>query len=719
MKARHKQRAKKVSSHQSPKNPGKSSSVVPNNPWLIAGVCIFLATIVWVVYGQTSRFPFVDFDDDQYIYQNPLVIHGLTLSGIESAFSTRAVDNWIPLTVLSHMVDCQVYALNAGGHHLTNVLLHAASAILLFLVLHQMTQALWRSAFVAALFAIHPVGVESVAWVSERKDVLSGLFFMLTLWAYVGYSRNQKSWIRYAGALLLFAMGLMAKPMLVTLPFILLLLDYWPLKRVNAATVRQLIIEKIPFLLLSLAVCVITFLLQQKAGAVMTTAVVPMPLRIENACISGARYLGKLFWPGNLAVFHPLPAHWPVPAVMFSVALLAVICVAVVVWRKQWPFAFTGWLWFVGMLLPVIGLVQAGRQAMADRYLYLPQIGLYIILAWLVAELTIRLRGRLLVAGTLAAVILASLIYCAREQAAYWKDSETVLAHTLAITTDNWWVHVNLGYALMQKGQLDDAISQFREGIKENDDDAQAHSDLGSALLREGQVDDAIAEYHEALKNHPNFAAAHSNLGYALVQKGQFDEAIAECHEALKLNPADAGTYNNLGDAYYEKGQEDEAIAQYREGLKYDPDNADFLSNIGSALLREGQVDQAIAQYMDALKKHPDNVDVQNLLASALIKLAMSGTANPAKIMTLARQENDLSHGNNPLVLRVLAGAESGCGLYSEALVTAERALTLATGHEDSAFIGQLQHEIASYQAGTLTHSTETTNVTGGTGNGP
>lgn len=716
MKARPKPKAKPASPHLSPKNTGKPSPAAPANPWLIAAICIFLAAIVWVVYGQTLQFPFVDFDDDQYVYQNPFVVHGLTWPGVASAFSAQASDNWIPLTALSHMLDCQIYALNAGGHHLTNVLLHATSAILLFLVLYQMTRALWRSAFVAAVFAIHPVDVESVAWISERKDVLSGVFFLLTLGAYTSYVRNPGSWIRYLATLLLAAMGLMAKPMLVTLPFILLLLDYWPLKRVNASTARQIIIEKIPFLLLSLAVCVVTFLLQQKAGAVMTTNVVPLPLRMENAGISCARYLGKLFWPVNLAVFYPLPAHWPVPAILFSSALLAVICTAVVVRRKQFPFAFTGWFWFAGMLVPVIGLVQAGRQAMADRYMYLPQIGLYIALTWLVAELTVRLRGRLFMAGTLAAVILATLICSARQQAAYWKDSETVLTHTLAITKDNWWAHVNLGYALMQQAQLDDAIREFREGLVLNSDNAQACSDLGSALLREGQVDDAIAQYREALKISPHFAAAHSNLGYALVQKGQLDEAIAECHAALKLNPLDPGTYNNLGDAYYEKGQAEDAISQYREGLKLDPDNAEYLSNIGSALLREGQIDQAIAQYMDALKKHPDDVAVQNLLAQALIKMAMSGNATPAKTMALARQENDLSRGNNPLVLRVLAATESECGLYTEAVKTAQQALTLATGQEDPAFIGQLQHEIAAYQAGALTHGTGTTNLAGGTG---
>ena len=716
MKARRKQRAKNSQPRPSPKNPGKPSPAAPNNPWLIVGVCVFLATIVWIVYGQTSRFPFVDFDDDQYVYQNPMVAHGLTLAGIKSALSAHGMDNWIPLTVLSHMLDCQVYGLNAGSHHLTNVLLHATSAILLFLVLYQMTQALWRSVFVASLFAIHPLGVESVAWVSERKDVLSGVFFMLTLWAYAGYVRNQNSWIRYLGTLLLSAMGLMAKPMLVTLPFILLLLDYWPLHRINASTIRRVIIEKIPFALLATAVSGVTFFLQQKAGAVITLSAVPASLRIENVCISGARYLGKIFCPVNLAVFYPLPGHWPVLAAMFSAALLALVFIAVFVWRKQFPFAFTGWCWFAGMLVPVIGLVQAGRQAMADRYMYLPQIGLYVALTWLIAGLTTRLRGRTLMAAGLAAVVLATLICCARQQASYWKDNETILTHTLAITTDNWWAHINLGFARMQNGQLDSAISELRKGIELNSDNAQAHSDLGSALLRDGQVDDAIDQYREAIKIYPGFAAAHSNLGYALVQKEQFDEAIAECRQALKLDPFDAGTYNNLGDAFYENGQEDEAISQYQEALKYDSDNALFLANIGNALAREGKMDQAIAQYMDLLKKHPDNVDVQNLLARALIKMAMSGNSNPAKVLTLARQENELSGGQNPLVLRIVAASESECGLYSQAIETAQQALTLATGQASPEFMEQLQHEIAIYQADALAHSAATTNLISGTG---
>lgn len=676
--------------------------------------------MVWVVYGQASRFPFVDFDDDQYVYQNPVVVHGLTLPGLELAFDAHRMDNWIPLTTLSHMLDCQLYGLNAGGHHVTNILLHAVSAILLFLVLYQMTRALWRSAFVAAVFAIHPLGVESVAWISERKDVLSGVFFLLTLGAYAGYVRHPGSRVRYLGTLLLFALGLMAKPMLVTLPFILLLLDYWPLNRVNRSTIRRVLVEKIPFFLLALVVGVVTFFFQQKAGAVVTMAAVPVSLRVGNACISCARYLGKIVWPVDLAVFYPLPGHWPLLAVLGSAALLAVVCAGVVGWRKRFPFVFTGWFWFVGMLVPVIGLVQAGRQAMADRYLYLPQIGLYVALVWLAAALTVRLRGRLFMGACLAVVLLALLISCARRQAAYWKDNETVLAHALAITKDNWWAHINLGFALMQKGQLDDAIRELRQGIAQNSDNAQAHSDLGSALLREGQVDDAIAQYHAALKINPRFAAAHSNLAYALVQKGQLDEAIAECREALKWDPSDAGTYNNLGDAYYEQGQEAAAISQYQEAAKADPDNVGYLANIGSALLREGQTDQALAQYLAALKKQPDNVDVQNLLAHALVQMAMSGHSDPAKVLALARQENDLARGHNPFVLRVLAAAEASGGLYAAALATAQQALTLATGHEDPAFIEQLQREIAAYQAIAATQGAATTNRASGAGtNGP
>ncbi len=309
----------KANLSQSPGKSGTDAPATPKNRWLVFGICLFLAVIIWVVYGQTRHYEFVNYDDNQFVFGNATVIHGMTLEGIASAFRAHGMDNWIPLATISHMLDWQFYGSNAGGHHLTNIVLHAATAILLFLVLRRMTAAIWRSAFVAALFAIHPLGVESVAWVIERKDILSGLFFMLTIGAYLRYIGNRKSFAWYAVTLLFAALGLMSKPMLVTLPFVLLLLDYWPLQRSLAKErFRPLLVEKIPFLLLSATTCIVTFIMQQKTGAVKTLATVPVPIRIENAFVSYARYLGKIFWPDNLAVLYPRQEQWPVWLAIFS-----------------------------------------------------------------------------------------------------------------------------------------------------------------------------------------------------------------------------------------------------------------------------------------------------------------------------------------------------------------------------------------------------------------
>jgi protein O-mannosyl-transferase len=640
--------------NQPPVNLGEDKRTTPHNRWLVFGVSLFLIALVWIVYGQTRRYEFVNYDDNQFVFGNATVIHGVTPGGIASAFRAHGMDNWIPLTTLSHMLDYQLYGPNAGGHHVTNVLLHAATAILLFLVLRQMTATLWRSAFVAAVFAIHPLGVESVAWVTERKDILSGLFFMLTLGAYTCYVRNRGPFVWYAAALCFAALGLMSKPMLVTVPFVLLLLDYWPLQRFSTSIVRRLLLEKIPFLLLSAVACVVTFVMQQKTGAVKSLATVTMPMRIENAFVSCARYLGKIFWPVDLAVLYPRQDQWPLLLVIFSVALLTALCVAAVALRKKFPFAFTGWFWFAGMLVPVIGLVQVGEQAMADRYVYLPQIGLYLLLAWLIADLTLRWRHRLLILGSLAAVVLAALTLRARNQTSDWQNSETLWTHTLACTSNNLVAHYNYGNALLQKGDVNDAITQYQDALNIDPHDAVARNNLGTAMLKNGQVDEAINQYREAIQNDPGYILAHINLANQLLPKGQVDEAIAQYREALKIDPDDPAALHNLGNALLQKGEVDEAIAQYQEeikinpdyalayynlgnalaqkeqmdsaisqyqaALKLDPDYALAHANLGNALYQKGQVDEAISQYQQALKINPDDAAVHNNLAAALLQ---------------------------------------------------------------------------------------------------
>jgi Tfp pilus assembly protein PilF len=587
---------------------GKSDKDTPATPkiaWLVFGICIFLAAIVWIAYGQTRHYEFVNYDDNQFVFGNATVIHGMTLKGVASAFRAHGMDNWIPLATLSHMLDWQLYGSKAGGHHLTNVGLHTATAILLFLVLRWMTATLWRSALVAALFAIHPLGVESVAWVTERKDILSGLFFMLTLWAYTGYVRRPKPFAWYAATLLFAALGLMSKPMLVTLPFVLLLLDYWPLQRFNPSAVRPLLVEKIPFFLLSATTCIVTVAMQQKTGAVKTLATVPLSIRIENVFVSYARYPGKIFWPDNLAVLYPRHGQWPVLFVVLSASLFLTICTAAIAFRKKFPFAFTGWFWFAGMLVPVIGLVQVGEQAMADRYVYLPQIGLYLLVAWLMAGLTRQLPHRPLIPGSLSATILAFLIFRAHAQASCWQNSETLWTHTLACTSGNLIAHYNYGNALLQKGDVNDAINEYKEALKVDSHNAVARNNLGTALLQKGQADEAIGQYKQAIQDDPGYILAHINLGNQLLSEGQVDEAIAQYREALKIDPHDPAALHNLGNTLLQKGEVDEAIFQYREEIKINPDYALAYYNLGNALAQKGQVDEAISQYQEALKLDP------------------------------------------------------------------------------------------------------------------
>jgi cytochrome c-type biogenesis protein CcmH/NrfG len=560
--------------------------------WRVAAVCLVLAAISFAVFGQTLTHEFINYDDNIYVYDNPVVAQGLTLKGIVWAFSFHAA-NWHPLTWLSHMLDCQLYGLHPAGHHLTNVLLHTATVIALFLVLRRMTGALWRSAFVAALFAIHPLRVESVAWVAERKDVLSGLFFMLTLGAHVRYARRPRSLARYGLVALLFAMGLMCKPMLVTLPVVLLLLDYWPLQRVESA--GRLVMEKLPLLALSAASCVATLLAQKET--IQSTVTFSLPVRFVTALLACKMYLAQMVYPAGLAVFYPFPHNGlPVWEAVMDGTLLAVISAAALWQRRKQPWMLVGWVWYLVMLLPVVGVIQVGGQAHADRYTYLPQIGIYVALTWLVAEWRVRWlhHGPFHAAlGGLMAGVLALFMVCAWQQTAYWQNSETLWTCTLACTTDNDIAQDNLGIVLMQKGKMDAAITCFQQALQIRPDFAEARNNLGHALLQMGKVDAAITSFQQALQIRPDFAEAHDNLGNALLQTGKVDEAITHCQRALQIKPDDAEACVNLGNALFRKGREDDAIAQYQKALQIKPGLAMARKNL-AAVLRQKSGRQAL-----------------------------------------------------------------------------------------------------------------------------
>jgi Tfp pilus assembly protein PilF len=551
------------------------------------------------LYVPATGHSFVSYDDKEYVLDNTHVTSGLSLENARWAFRSGYAANWHPVTWLSHMLDCQLFGLNPWGHHLTNVLLHALNAGLVFALLQQMTGAVWRSLFVAALFAVHPLRVESVAWVAERKDVLSGFFGLLSLIAYAGYAqstgiRSQESQSRgrrvfsapgrpaldYGLAVFLFALGLMSKPMLVTWPFVMLLLDYWPLQRFKGKSTWPLVAEKIPFFALAALACVTTFWVQQHEGAVNTVQNLPLGTRSGNALVSYCRYLEKLFWPADLAVFYPHPGHWSLAKVLLAGGVMLAVSVVVFEERRRFPFLLVGWLWFIGTLVPVIGLVQVGDQAMADRYTYLPSLGLLILAIWGAYELT---RGWHYPVFALAGAGSAALVLCivfTRQQLGHWEGTEALFRHALQVTENNYVAHVGLGIELVRKDHIDEAISQYQEGLRLKPDYALAHNNLGYALLRKGQIEEAISHYHEALFLKPDYTLAHHNLGNALLMKGQIDEAISQYQAAILLKPDYADAHNDLGLALYRKGRPGEAMCQFQEALRLDPDHSAARKNL-------------------------------------------------------------------------------------------------------------------------------------------
>jgi len=623
---------KSRTTHSDPQ-PGRRKGTGPALP--VLAVCGLLALAVVLIYGQTIGHDFVNFDDFDYVYDNPDITRGLTAETIRRAFTQVHSDNWHPLTTLSHLLDCQLFGTAPWGHHLGNVLLHAANAILLFLVLRRMTGDLWPSAFTAALFAVHPLRVESVAWVSERKDVLSGLFFMLTLAAYVQYVQRSPAAPgcvtaeggraprtgRYLVVVLLFALGLMAKPMLVTLPFVLLLLDYWPLGRLrNPYSFRRLLLEKLPLLALSAVSCAATRLAQSET--LQSIGEISLGVRVENALVSYAAYLGGFFYPVGLAVFYPHPGDGlPAWKVVGAALLLIGLSAACWAWRKKRPCLPVGWFWYLGMLVPVIGLVQVGQQAMADRYTYLPQIGLAVAIAWGLQGAPAARPRRAWILGTAAALVLIVLLFCARRQTSFWRDSETLWNRALACTSRNALANVNLGIVLTKAGRAAEALERFREALAIHPDDPVARNHLGVALKELGRADEAVEQYEAALRVAPHYVAALNNLGAALVDQGRLDDAVARLQKALEADPRNALAHYNLGNARTRQGRYDDAMAEYRRALELNENLADAQLTLGILLAGRGRFDEAVACFQKALAVRPELLNARRALAVAYRQL--------------------------------------------------------------------------------------------------
>src|SRR5438477_499167 len=647
-------------------------------------ICILLAALTWLVFGQTLRHDFVNYDDPGYVYENPKVTEGLTFAGAAWAFTHIHARNWHPLTTLSHMLDCQLFGLRAGGHHFTNVLLHGVTVVLLFVVLWQMTGGLWRSAFVAAIFAIHPLKVESVAWVAERKDVLSGLFFVLTLGAYLRYVRK-RTIPRFCMVTLCFALGLMSKPMLVTLPLVLLLLDYWPLERFASGGTKRgsqdkltaflpLLVEKTPLLVLAAASSLVTFLVQKNGGAQAD----PLPLiwRLGNALTAYITYIWQMIWPVRLAPFYPHPENglltWQIAS---ALAALLGVTVIVFVRRRKSPYLVTGWLWYLGMLVPVIGIVQVGSQSGADRYTYLPQIGLYLILSWAVADTAKAWRYRreaLAVGGALAVATLGCVAWV---QTSYWRDSETLWKHTFAVTAENEVAHNNLGEVLYKRGEIDEALSHYERALEIRSRKqtsrydfllALTHTNLGTALRRKGMLDDAIGHYQKAVESQPDYAEGYFGLGGALTEKAQLDDAIDVFRKAVALQP----------------------------------DYAEAYVGLGTALLREGRQEEAIVQYQRALEIAPQSLVALNNLAWLFATSANPSIRNGPQAVLLAKRAVHIT-GENPFYLHKLAAAYAAIGDFPKAVETAESALHSATLQDNSALVAELERDISLYRTNT------------------
>jgi tetratricopeptide (TPR) repeat protein len=655
-------------------------------------ICLLLALITVLVYLPVRHAAFVVFDDPDYSGDSH-VQAGLTWTGVKWAFTTWHASNWHPLTWLSHMLDASLFGPNPGAQHLVNVLFHTANALLLFLLLFRATRKLWPAALVAALFAWHPLHVESVAWVSERKDVLSTFFGLLAVMAYFKFSETadqspkskvqspmSKDW--YVCALGLFALSLMAKPMLVTLPFVLLLLDIWPLEkwrpfgrvmddsknrdtRHGTRNTFRLLLEKAPFLLLTLGSCIVTFL-AQRSEAVMSLEQRPLGLRVGNALVAYVEYLGKMIWPAKLAVIYPLPNE--IPAWQIAGAAVILIAISSLAWmtRQTKPYLLVGWLWYLGTLVPVIGLVQVGGQALADRYTYIPSIGIFIAIAYGAADLRVRFRIPRVGIAVVAAMVLVANLFATERQLGFWQNSEALFTHAIEVTKNNAVAHLNLGVALEQDGRPSDALAEYREAVKIDANRVQAHNNLANLLAATGSREEALKEYQEALRLNPKAALAHLNFGTLLVDMGRVDDALREYSEAARLAPEDP--------------------------------RPDYL--MGKACLRQGQSAEAVKHFRDALRLDANDFQTLTWLARVLATDENPAVRNGTEAVSLAQHANELTGGEQPFVLDTLAMAYAEAGRFKEAQEAAQKAIELATTAGAQKNVPEMQERLKLYQAG-------------------
>ena len=680
---------------------------------------LILSTLL--VFWQVRNFDFVNYDDSDYVSDNPQVLNGLTRDGVIWAFTTNRSANWHPLTWLSLMLDCQLFGSNPGWMHLVNLLLHIANTLLLFAIFKKLTAAVWPSVFVAAAFALHPMHVESVAWIAERKDVLSTLFWLLTLAAYVGYVKRP-SVFRYLISLVLFAIGLMAKPMLVTLPFVLLLFDYWPLDRFAAtrtvktaggksrkpapihdgrAILYRIIIEKIPFFVLAAVSSVITFIVQKVSGAVININALPLQDRVANAIVSYMRYIGKMVWPQNLAVFYPFDiGNFTYLQITLCAILLLVISIFVIGFGRKQKYLLVGWFWFIGTLIPVIGLVQVGGQALANRYTYISYIGLFIMIAWGLPELLSKWPQRKIALGLSMVIVLTILGICAHQQVSYWNNGTSLFTHVIKVTQDNYFAHYGLGISYKNLGCHQDAIESYKQAIRINPDYDEAYNDLGISYFILGRYQDAIEAYKQAIRINPDLAKAYNNLGNACLFLERYQDAIESYKQAIGIKPDLAEAYYNLGAAYLKLGRYQNAIESYRQAIRIKPDLAEAHYNLGKALVAQGQIYEALDQLRQAIRLRPDCPDFMNDFAFLIITHPEIKNRDVNEAIGLARRACELTNNHNPAMLGTLAASYAAAARFPEAVDTARKAIAIADSANQPQIKNIIQHHLTFYTQG-------------------
>jgi protein O-mannosyl-transferase len=651
---------------------------------LILGLYLLLAVGIIAVYAQTASFDFVDYDDPGNIRDNPKVPAGLTWDGIKWSFATMYGSNWFPLIWISFMLDRTVFGTWAGGFHLVNVALHIANSILLFWVLKRYTKSLWASFFVAMLFALHPLHVESVAWVTERKDTLSTLFWLLTMLAYLRYVEIPTA-RRYVIVCGVFALGLMSKSMLVTLPLVLLLMDYWPLKRLwpeektGGIALGRLILEKMPLLALSVIVSVVTFIAQHSTGATMRLSAVPIEYRFANAFVSYCEYIVKMFRPVGLAVFYPHPIKdIPVWQIAASFAVLAAITALVILFRHR-RYLLAGWLWYLGTLVPVIGIVQVGGQALADRYTYIPLTGIFIMIAWLASDIIAQQRFRQILAAAAGTVIICVLGVTTFVQVSYWRDTMSLFGHAAAVTKDNFVAYSLMGVRYAEKGQMEEAMRAFDAILKMTPKDADTLYNVAKSLDLQGKTDKAIEFYNRVLGLVPDDADTHGALALIEVRNGNFERALELYKEGLKKKPDDGGLHGGLGSLYLQMRRVDEAISELEKAVKLKSDSMIY-ANLGMAVTLKGDGVKAMEYFNKAIKLNPDNAEAHynlgnNYLAQNLPGKAVGEYEKAIKV----KPKYTKAYGN-------LAVAFAQLGRINEAVVNFRKVVELDPNSPDAKF---------------------------------